>query len=813
MPATVPASVQYNLMLQGKLPDPFLRANEAEVQWVEEKDWEFRRMIQLSDYVIEGERNVKLNLLFEGLDTYADIFLDGTLIAQANNYFRTWEVALPTDIDLAGMHELRVLFHAPVKQVKKEWKRLGYELPGGSKVMTRKPGFHYGWDWGPRIVTSGIWRPVSLVKWKETRLQDVFVEQLSLSKERAELMAHFTIEAHESARVRISVHHPEIEVNSLFIQLEEGSHTYKLPFSIKSPKLWWTWQLGTPHLYEIAFSITQHDIGLGSMIKRIGIREIKLMNQEEENGRNFYFMLNGVPVFMKGANYIPQDNFQARVKRSDYERLIRDAKAVGMNMLRVWGGGFYEEEVFYDLCDKEGILVWQDFMFACAMYPGGEEFLANVKAEAEENVIRLRNHPCMALWCGNNEISEGWHRWGWQSDRTEEEKAEIWGAYQDVFQGILPKAVKKHHPNIDYWESSPQFGRGNPRHQFEGDAHYWGVWHDAEPFEVFNEKVPRFMSEFGFQSFPSMNTVFEFAEPQDFFLDSEVMLAHQKHPRGNELIETYLKRDFPLPQSFDTFVYLSQIQQARGICMGIEAHRRNRPYCMGTLYWQLNDCWPVASWSGREYKGRWKALHYNLKRSFADILISPYVPPNDSAIEIHIVSDKLDTVEASLDIAVYDFIGNALSGSSTPVKIPPSSSQSYLNQFAPQYESVRQNTFMHISLVQGDSLLAEQFYYFAKPKDLQLPNHRLQPEVKPIEGGYEILLTNPVLAPFVYLALPKHSGHFSDNYFDLLPKSTKRVIFYTDEKIPNIEKELQVWHLGLVYRHAENMNYLFRKRR
>ena len=420
-----------------------------------------------------------------------------------------------------------------------------------------------------------------------------------------------------------------------------------LPIIIKNPKRWWPHNLGEPYLYDIKVIVKDKGKILDSISTKYGIRTIDLVTEKDSIGESFYFKVNDVPVYAKGANYIPQHSFQNKVQDSDYENLLNNVVDANMNMLRVWGGGIYENDIFYELCDEKGILVWQDFMFACAMYPGDDDFLKTVEKEAEDNVRRLRNHASIALWCGNNENSEGWHRWGWQAGRSEDEKAEIWNNYLKVFDSILPNTVSQL-TDTDYWETSPKYGRGNPKYKTEGDAHDWWIWHDGYPFEHLEENVPRFMSEFGFQSFPSYETIRYINQNDSIEISSEGFKNHQKHSRGFQIIEDYMQRDFPVPENPEDYVYISQLLQAYGIIKGIEAQRRAKPFNMGTLYWQLNDCWPAISWSSIDFLGNWKALHYKAKRSFEDVLISSKVE-NDT-LRTWIVNDDLDSKNGMLSL-------------------------------------------------------------------------------------------------------------------------------------------------------------------
>jgi beta-mannosidase len=472
---------------------------------------------------------------------------------------------------------------------------------------------------------------------------------------------------------------------------------------------------------------------------------------------------------MKGANYIPQNSFQNKVTLHQYEKLISDVVTSNMNMLRVWGGGIYEKDVFYDLCDAKGILVWQDFMFACAMYPGDVAFLKNIKEEATQQVKRLRNHASIALWCGNNESAEGWKRWGWQKNRTEKEKKEIWNDYLAVFDTILPNVVAEF-SETTYWETSPKYGRGNPKYKTAGDAHDWWVWHDGYPFEHFENNAPRFMSEFGFQSFPSFETIKYINQKDSINLQTAAIKSHQKHAKGFQLIAEYMKRNYNIPTNDDDYLYVSQLLQAKGVVMGIEAHRRAKPTNMGTLYWQLNDCWPAISWSSIDYFGNWKALQYKAKKAFENVLISTILENN--SVQTFVINDTFDPIQNVLKLKVVDFYGKEIWSDSKEIEVLENSSKSFYDF---SLDSIDQESSVLITEFNNQT----SFYYFAKPKDLNLPKSAIEKEIVKTKKGFSIRLKSSVLQKEVFL-FTKEKGHFSDNFFDLMPNKIKVITFKSD---------------------------------
>lgn len=771
--ATIPGSVQTELMQARVIPDPFVGTNESKVLWVAEQDWSY-----ISDPFQVESKGGRVELTFNAIDTYSNIYLNDELILETNNYFREYKVDVTHLI--GPENTLRIDLRSPLKEVEGQLAKRKFVLPGEQlRAVTRKPQFHYGWDWGPKIVPMGVDKPIAINIAHGEQIKDVRITYPYVGEDEADIHAEVDIIADKYVPVEV-----------LFF-FNGGSRTSKVEgtgkpqtvtfdWTVKDPELWWTHDLGDPHLYEVGVTLFANSEPCDSWDDKVGIREIKLV-READNGESFGFSLNGKPVFAKGANYIPQDIFQHRVKQDDYQNLLQQCVDANMNMLRVWGGGIYEEDIFYDLCDEKGILVWQDFMFACAMYPGDKEYLANVEHEAVQQVTRLRNHPCIALWCGNNENSEGWHRWGWQTDLSMGQRRKVWKDYKRVFMKLLPKIVEEH-STTDYWESSPMLGRGDPEHQFRGDAHYWGVWHDAEPFEVLNDKVPRFMSEFGFQSFPDVRLWESISDGEPLSLESEVVLAHEKHPRGFHLIGEYMERWYgKVPDDFEDYVYLSQILQAEGMALGLEAHRRSQPWCMGTLYWQLNDCWPVASWSSLDSELNWKALHYKARDAFAPLLLS--MENDSSKVSIHAVIEKLDgPTPLTFEYEILDFSGDVVDGGRKEVTIEPGSNLIWQIPMSELCSDLNTTDLLLRCRLFREPLRSgggQRTFTVDIPKNLALEKPSFSVLSKYTDGKYEVEVTCKSFAKNVILKsdLP---GHFSDNFFDLIPGDKKKIIFTPD---------------------------------
>jgi beta-mannosidase len=762
--ATIPGTIHTDLKRNKLIPDPFFGANENLVKWVENENWEYHTTF----FITEKELNTEdITLRFDGLDTYAHVTLNGETILKADNMFCVWAVPVKDHL-VKGKNELKIQFQSATNEGKNASRNIPYTLPEGERVFVRKAQCHFGWDWGPRFVTAGIWKNVSLQFNHQAYISNVRYEQEELNDQTAKLNFVATVTSFNQGTYSI-----QINDSTYNISLKSGINVLKLPYEINHPKRWWCHGLGTPHLYDFKVTLLKRAKPLDSESLKIGLRTIELIQKKDERGQSFYFQVNGVPVFMKGANYIPPHSFLPETSKKTYQQLIKDTRDANMNMLRVWGGGVYADDQFYEECDKNGILVWQDFMFACAMYPGDDRFLSSVKKEVIDNVNRLQNHACIALWCGNNEIDEAWHNWGWQKQYNYSlaDSTRIWKDYEALFHLLIPKTLDSllsKDKNI-YWPSSPSIGWGRKESLTQGDSHYWGVWWGMQPFEMYKEKTGRFVSEYGFQGMPDISTFRKFARENELNLASVAVKHHQKHPTGYKTIDTYMERDYKIPQKFEDYIYTSQLLQADGMKTAIEAHRRAKPYCMGSLYWQLNDCWPVTSWSSVDFYGRWKAFHYQAKRSFENLLVS--VNDENNQYAIYIINDNLHPSGGILKAQLLDFKGQTLWSHSKAVTVQPNSNQVAASISKGEFASFDSTyTALHIQLVNRDTVTASTIYYFAKPKNLRLAEPKV---VIKYSGPKTIEVTTDILAKNVFLS--SDQVFFDDNFFDLLPGQTKIV--------------------------------------
>ena len=791
-PATVPGVVHTDLLQNKIIEDPFFRLNERGLQWIDKEDWVYETCFTLAAGMMRKEN---MELVFEGLDTYADVYLNDECILKADNMFRRWSIPIRQYIREEN-NILKVYFHSPIKIDVPKWDALPYQYPASNdqsengglfnkkiSIFARKAGYHYGWDWGPRLVTSGIWRPVYIRAWSDLRINDVFIEQKEVGAGRAVIAGHVELDADkdmDGVLVTITDEVTGRVLGEWQADLKRGTNRVTVDFVLHKPKLWWSNGLGEPFLYRFRTDIIAGGELLDSKTERVGIRSLKVVHQPDKDGHTFYIELNGRPVFAKGANYIPSDNFLPRVTPENYKRTILDAAGVNMNMLRVWGGGIYENDVFYDLCDEYGIMIWQDFMFACSMYPAEGALLDNIHQEAVDNVKRLRNHACIALWCGNNECQDAWLGWGWKCEieRQNKEYADkIWAQYRQQYHVTLPGVVREYAPGTFYWPSSPFAFEGEMSGTTDGDRHYWSVWHGKAPISDYDSEKSRFFSEYGFQSFPEFDSVKRYAPyPEDWDIRSEVMMSHQRGgDHANELIETYLLNEYKKPRDFRAFLYMNHVLQGDAIKTAIESHRRQMPYNMGTLFWQHNDCWPVASWASRDYYGRWKAQHYYVRKAYDDILISPVVEGDD--LKVYAVSDRLENTSGRLQLQVCQFDGTVVHHWDKSVGISGNDSRvCFSAPLAKLLEGANRGTvYVRVDYTDKSGRVYHNNYCLGKQKDMDYPKVDLQTEVRSIEGGYEVTVSADKFARAVCLSVADNESVYSDNYFDVQPKSSVQV--------------------------------------
>ncbi|MBB6369393.1 beta-mannosidase [Chryseobacterium shigense] len=771
LPAKIPGTVHLDLMNNRMIPDPFKDENEKKVQWIENEDWEYQTSFNISSKELNNEH---IDLVCNGLDTFSEIYLNEKLLKKTDNMFRKWEIPVK-ELLKEGNNELRIIFRSAVKEGKELAKKVPFTMPESPRSFVRKAQYQFGWDWGPRLVTAGIWKDVNLEFWNKIKVGNIQFQQHSLTNTLAEVSFNMEIFADNEGEYTAWFN---MNKGKYSFYLKKGLNKIAVPYKIKNPKIWQPNGWGKSQLLATRISLlTARGQIIYDTKVSYGLRTVELVQEKDTAGKSFYFKVNGKPLYAKGTNWIPGDSFSPRMTKEKYHQLIKDAKDANMNMIRVWGGGIYEDDEFYKACDENGILVWQDFMFAGSFYPADESFLNNVKEEIKDQVGRLQNHPSIALWCGNNEIDEAIVNWGYQKQfkYSKQDSLQVWKDYKKLFHDVIPNTLQTTltpDKNI-YWPSSPSVGWGHKESLTQGDSHYWGVWWGEQPFEIYNEKVGRFMSEYGFQGMPGVEAVKSmFSGTSDLSLQNPVIKAHEKNTRGWEIIGKYMERDYKVPSHFVKYNYISQLLQARGMKIAVEAHRRSQPYNMGTLYWQLNDCWPVVSWSSIDYLGNWKALHYQMKRSFEQQAI--LTEEKDGILNFYAVNDGVKSFNnITLEMRILNFQGKVLK---QVMAVSKAEVLENILQFDPVKiknlisESDRNKVFLQLTLKDKyGGILAVNQHFFSKPKELQLAKPVIN--IKKITSD-EVEISTDVLAKDVYLM---GEAHFSDNFFDLFPNTSKRI--------------------------------------
>lgn len=735
-PFVVPGVIQDFLQREGRLPDPHYRTNERLVQWPSERDWICQTSFELPEMrrLTSGEAFV---LHLDGVDTYSEVYLNGQRVGETENMFVGYRFDV-TGLVQRGTNRLEIRLRSPLRMAQPLQAKAGFNYPADNdhaevkySPFTRKAPFHYGWDWGMRFVTMGIHRPVRLLYYadKGYELEDLNIatdirwQGLEAQSATLRVDARFA-----SSRLRYDLELADDKGNIVSRVTNQRSDA-TATLEVSEPQLWTVRAWGQPYLYTLRiYPGGRGQSGIQPIERRIGIRELKLVHKPNQpiGQSSFYFELNKRPLYAKGVNYIPDEHIYTRMTPERYRSLMSSVYHANMNMIRVWGGGVYEDEAFYREADEWGILVWQDFMFGCTAYPADSAFLANVRREAQYQIRRLRHHPSIALWCGNNEVEEAIKYWGWQSRFSAEHYARMQADYDPLFRGVLAEEVARLDPERQYIHSSPTSANwGRPKTWLEGDSHYWGLWYGQEPFETFDDKRFAFVSEYGFQSFPDVYSLKRFALEGDMSLESEVMRQHQKASTGNKLIRKYMEREYQVPEDFERFVYLSLVMQARGMEHATRMLRYHRPTTMGALVWQLNDSWPSVSWSAIDYYGEQKPLYHTLRRAFADVAILPLRQGNK--LTVRVANDRLGAlVKPRLTLRLMSFDGRELRSypDAKLARLEGNSTETIAEYELPEAAEPRDSYYQLQLYAESDgrerSKAAYKLYPY-KPKDMLLP--------------------------------------------------------------------------------------------
>jgi len=759
---SVPSVVQTDLYEAGLIPHPYIGIVENDLQWIPEHTWTYTRQFNVSNEIMEQD---VVEIVFEGVAGYADAWLNGIKLYSFDNMFIEHRGNVK-DL-LKRKNNILVVKTKPYRKTQDSaYDELNVKLPERYSV-SRHAAYQHGWDWAPRYTNIGIWKPVRIEGWSEPRIVRAAIITDSIVHGVAHLHLDMDLKSCKSQNVLIKLSREEEPICTSQAQLSGYTQRAAIGFSMANPDLWFPNGSGRQPLYNFDIQVTDSTgRQFDAKTVRTGIRTIRLIDEPDSYGRRFYFEVNGQPVYAKGGNYIPEDMFTPWMNRQRTESLLKECAEANFNMIRVWGGGIYPYNYFFDLCDSLGIMVWQDFMFAGTMYPYDSRFINSVTTEAVQQTKRLAGHPSLALWCGNNEVSEGYYNWGWQKSLnwTEEQDREIKAGYDTVFENIFPHVVSTF-GGCDYWPSSPSKGWGRAESLTEGDIHYWGVWWGDSLYDTYRNKVGRFCSEYGYQSMPSTKTLETMNGGQKPALGSPVLKAHQKHSRGYELIELQLDEYFPPYSNTDEYVYLSQVSQAYGLGIAIEAQRERMPYCMGSLYWQINDAWPVVSWSSIDYYGNKKALQYRLKHLFAPVSIT----------DNNIVNDLHRNLKAKFSVDAYStYDSRPLNHTEKEIHIRANSVLP-IDIHLDLSEEQKKHVFLVYRLEYDNQNIVKHRYY-AKPKDLLLTRQQINCSTK--QDGESIVLTLSCKTLMKDIMVSANvDGEFSDNFFDLCPGMTKRIAF------------------------------------
>lgn len=818
--AQVPGSVHTDLLAHGLIPDPYVGAPEAGLQWIGLADWEYR-----ADFDVDAGTLARphAELVFEGLDTFAEVELNGQPLLRADNAHRTWTRRVDGRLR-AGGNTLRIVFRSPITTLLPTVQAMphriagNYPSPYGDEPkdamvgnFVRKPAYHFGWDWGPRYVTAGAWRPVRLETWDGQRITDLAVRTDQLDADAAELTALVDVE-HDGPAVSVPL---QLEVRDAEghrvarvlrdVLLQPGQQRVEVPVRIAQPRRWWPAGQGAQDRYTVQASLGDGDGRALQASRRIGLRSVELRRElDEEGGQGFAFVINGREIFAKGANVIPFDAFPARVDAARLRTILTAARDANMNMLRNWGGGYYEDEAFFELADELGLLVWQDFMFGGGMQPGFDPaFRRSVVAEARDNVRRLRHHPSIVLWCGNNEEETAWKDWGHGRELEQADPAfaaRVWQGYVDLFGHDLRQVVAEEGLGVPYWSSSP----GNDldvaaNDSTRGDKHYWQVWgNPALPVSAYLRETPRFMSEYGLQSWPSQAMVDRIAPRAGQRIDSPVIQAHQKFMagQGNERLLHYIRAGYGEPADFPAFLYLGQVMQAEGIALAALHHRASRPYTMGSLYWQLNDVWPGASWSSLDHDGNWKPLHFQARRFFAELAVAAL--RDEGITRVSLLNDTPRPQRVQWRLRVLDVDGRQLDMQEQALVLAAGSAAE-VGRFSDarlRGDADPARTLVVVELLQEGRVLSRQLVHFVEARDQALLPGQLEAGIQGEGTERAVVLQARGLVRAAWIDFGALAATMDDNLLDLLPGERRVIGLHADADADTLRAALRVQTLG-----------------
>lgn len=770
-PVEVPGSVISGLYAAGKIEHPYYRENEYSTRELFWKDYEFVRHFEVSRELC-GER--ELTLVCEGLDTLTQIFVNGTEIASTDNMHRKYSFSVK-DYVQEGDNEIRIVFKSVFQYIEnypyQENKKIQYVPCGAMKgnQLIRKAHSMFGWDWGPQLVDAGIWRDIYLVGNSGAKIEDVRIRQNHEQDGTVRVRAEITLSEKTDKEIVMTLEELDTKERLFATAKEVSPCVYEAEILVEKPKLWWPNGYGSQPLYRLEVSLD----GEQNVEKTIGLRTLTISQEADEWGNEFAFIVNGVKIFARGGDYIPEDAVYPWINRERIDYLLKSCVMANFNCIRVWGGGYYPSDTFYDLCDRYGLIVWQDLMYACNVYDVTDDFAETVRQETIDNARRLRHHASLGLWCGNNEIESAWDHWGDFQKETMYLRAD----YIKLFEDILPKALREADDETFYWPSSPSSGGcfDEPDSDRRGDVHYWAVWHGQKPFSDYQKYYFRFCSEFGFQSFPCLKTVNTFTEEKDRNIFSRVMESHQKNDSANGKMLYYLSENFKYPKDFKSLLYVTQVLQGIAIKSGVDHWRRNRGRCMGTLYWQINDNWPVASWASIDYYGRWKALHYMAVKFYAPVAVS--IHKTEDFIAVYLENETFETKKCKeIYLRIRDTHFGIVQEWKTDGEVAPLKSDKLLSCAIDEKWMSRDDLYIEAEVILEDGTIIFDTDTLIPFKHMELPKPQIKTEVEELEDCFEITVSSDVFAPFTELDFDDADVIFSDNFFTISNENPVKII-------------------------------------
>lgn len=801
----IPGTVLSGLLAAGKIKDPFYRTNEDATRALFWKDYVFTRTFDVDEELLAQQHIV---LVCEGLDTLAEISINGTFLAKTDNMHRTWKFQAKKLLH-PGKNEIQIVFRSVLRFIEdypyEAHKKINY-IPCGSmkgNQLLRKAHSMFGWDWGPQTIDAGIFRDIYLQGYSHARIEDIRIHQQHAKN----VSVQTSITLSESVPgqklcVELSEDGADKPLQTKLCKTNADG-VAAVDFVIENPKLWWPNDYGDQPLYIVRTTLLDEDgTSLESITRRIGLRTLTISQEKDEWGNEFAFCVNGVKIFTRGGNYIPDDCLYTRITEKKLDYILESCRRAHFNCVRVWGGGYYPSDAFYDLCDEKGLIVWQDLMYACNVYDVTNAFAENCRQETYDNVRRLRHHASLGLWCGNNEIESAWDHWGDFQKETPYLRAD----YIRLFEEVLPKAVQEADGETFYWHSSPSSGGcfDNPDDANRGDTHYWDVWHGQKPFTDYRKYFFRFCSEFGFQSFPCAKTVNSFTLEDDRNIFSRVMESHQKNDAANGKMLYYLSENLRYPKDLTHLLYASQVLQGMAIKYGVDHWRRNRGRCMGTLYWQINDDWPAPSWSSIDYFGRWKALHYMAQKFYAPHAVSMTL--EDHRCHVYFSNESFETTESSLTLSIRDLSGNVLETYETKGNSPAFSAIETAVVDICSWEDQKDDVFLEAVIHTKDQKVLKDVETLVPYKYLNLKNPVISTEAEETNDAFILHISSDCFAPFVALDFDDADVIFSDNFFHLTDKTVQDIIVKKEdilqghfENAEDFRKRLQILSLGTSY--------------